>query len=155
MNLEVLRHLFKTKTLTRLRQGSPVHWSSLLSDIPGYEHSVNSDKVYYQTQAETESLKMIWKSKMNNLSNQNELTPELIQEYNEEKAKASFQIDTFPAISDWLPDLDRHLLSFNSKTYVRLIKKFCEDETLARRLLISSKRISLSRPSVQQNQKNL
>ena len=56
---------------------------------------MNWDKVYYQTQAETESLKMIWKSKMNNLSNQNELTPELIREYNEEKSKDRLQIDTF------------------------------------------------------------
>ena len=68
--------------------------------------------MYYQTQAETESLKMIWKSKMHNLSNQNELTPELIREYNEEKSKASFQIDTFSAFSDWLLDQERHLFSF-------------------------------------------
>ena len=39
---------------------------------------------------------------MNNLSNQNDLTPELIREYNEEKAKASFQIDAFNLIYHWL-----------------------------------------------------
>ena len=36
---------------------------------------------------------------MNNLSNQNDLTPELIREYNEEKAKASFQIGAFNSLS--------------------------------------------------------
>ena len=35
---------------------------------------------------------------MNNLSNQNDLTPELIREYNEEKAKASFQIGAFSSL---------------------------------------------------------
>ena len=65
------------------------------------ERLENPDKVYYQTQVETESLKMIWKSKMNNLSNQSELTPELIQEYNHEKAKASFQINSTEH-SHWL-----------------------------------------------------
>ena len=81
----------------QLRQGSSDNRSTN-NDRPTFrdkKHLMNSDKVYYQTQAETESLKMIWKSKMNNLSNQNELTPELIREYNEEKSKDRLQIDTF------------------------------------------------------------
>ena len=93
---------------------------------------------------------------MNNLSNQNELTPELIREYNEEKSKASFQIDTFSAFSDNLATRSRAPpIQFHLITYQRLIKKFCEDEILAKRLLIISKKIFLARPSQQPNQKNL
>ena len=53
------------------------------------------------------------------------------------------------------PDQERHLLSYNLKISLRLIKKFFEDEILVRQRLITSRKIFLAHSSLQPNQKNL
>ena len=99
---------------------------------------------------------------MNNLSNQNDLTPELIREYNEEKAKASFQIDAFSSLYHWLQLASANLISYG-RHFKHQFESYSKiDEEILRRRNIGQtafeylkKDISISAKSTSESEKSI